>query len=85
LLIAVPAAIILRYFASTPPLVIFAVAALGIIPLAGALGEATDELGGHLGQRASGLLNATMGNATELILSYFALRAGRSELVKASL
>ena len=63
----------------------FAVAALGIIPLAGALGEATEELGCHLGERAGGLLNATMGNATELILSFFALRAGHAELVKASL
>jgi Ca2+:H+ antiporter len=63
----------------------FAVAALGIIPLAGALGEATEELGAHLGERAGGLLNATMGNATELIISFFALRAGHAELVKASL
>ncbi len=85
LLIAVPAAIILHYFAPTPPVLMFAVAALGIIPLAGALGEATDELGCYLGERAGGLLNATMGNATELILAFFALRAGHAELVKASL
>jgi Ca2+:H+ antiporter len=85
LLLAVPAAIVLHYFVATPPLVMFAIAALGIVPLAGALGEATDELGAYLGQRAGGLLNATMGNATELILSFFALRAGHSELVKASL
>jgi Ca2+:H+ antiporter len=85
LLIVVPTAIILHYFVSTPPLVMFGVAALGIIPLASALGEATEELGAHLGQRAGGLLNATMGNATELILSFFALRAGHAELVKASL
>ena len=85
LLIAVPVAIVLHYFVHTPPLVMFAIAALGIIPLAGALGEATEELGCHLGERAGGLLNATMGNATELILSFFALRAGHAELVKASL
>ncbi len=85
LLLAVPATLILHYFVSTSPLVMFGVAALGIIPLAGALGEATEELGAHLGQRAGGLLNATMGNATELILSFFALRAGHAELVKASL
>lgn len=85
LLIAVPAAIILHYFVAASPLLIFAVAALGIIPLAGALGEATEELGAHLGDRAGGLLNATMGNATELILAFFALRAGHAELVKASL
>ena len=85
LLIFVPIAIILHYLVPTPPLVMFAVAALGIIPLAGALGEATEELGAHLGQRAGGLLNATMGNATELIIAFFALRAGHSEIVKASL
>lgn len=85
LLIFVPAAIILHYFVSTPPLVMFAVAALGIVPLAGALGEATEALGHHCGERAGGLLNATMGNATELIISFFALRAGHAEIVKASL
>ncbi len=85
LLIAVPATLVLHYFVPTPPVVMFAVAALGIVPLAGALGEATDELGCHLGERAGGLLNATMGNATELIISFFALRAGHAELVKASL
>lgn len=85
LLIFVPAAIILHYLAPTPPLVMFIVAALGIIPLAGALGEATEALGHHCGERAGGLLNATMGNATELIISFFALRAGHAEIVKASL
>ncbi|HVZ16009.1 MAG TPA: hypothetical protein VG897_02745, partial [Terriglobales bacterium] len=85
LLIAVPVAIVLEYVFPTPPLVLFAVAAIAIIPLAGALGEATDELGHHLGERAGGLLNATMGNATELIISFFALRAGHVEIVKASI
>ena len=85
LLIAVPVTITLHYFVATPPLIMFSIAALGIIPLAGALGEATEELGAHLGERAGGLLNATMGNATELIISFFALRAGHAELVKASL
>jgi Ca2+:H+ antiporter len=63
----------------------FIISALGIIPLAGALGEATEELGCHLGERAGGLLNATMGNATELIIAFFALKAGHAEIVKASL
>jgi Ca2+:H+ antiporter len=85
LLLAVPVAVLLQYAFNVPPLVLFAVAALGIIPLAGALGEATDELGCHLGERAGGLLNATMGNATELILAFFALRAGHIEIVKASI
>lgn len=85
LLIAVPVAIVLEYVFHAPPIILFVVAALGIIPLAGALGEATDELGHHLGERAGGLLNATMGNATELIISFFALRAGHVEIVKASI
>jgi len=85
MLVFVPAAIILHYFLPTPPLVMFIVSALGIIPLAGALGEATEELSEHLGERAGGLLNATMGNATELIIAFFALRAGHAEIVKASL
>jgi Ca2+:H+ antiporter len=85
LLVAVPAAIILNYTLPSAPLVIFFVTALGIVPLAGALGEATGQLGTHLGDRAGGLLNATMGNATELILSFFALKAGHVEIVKASI
>ncbi|MGZ4786956.1 MAG: calcium/proton exchanger [Terriglobales bacterium] len=85
LLLAVPVAIVLQYVLHASPLLLFAVAAIGIIPLAGAMGEATDELGQHLGERAGGLLNATMGNATELIISFFALRAGHVEIVKASI
>jgi Ca2+:H+ antiporter len=85
MLLFVPVAIVAHYFAPTPPLVMFILAALGIVPLAGALGEATEELGAHLGERAGGLLNATMGNATELIIAFFALRAGHPEIVKASL
>lgn len=85
MLVFVPAAIVIHYFVPAPPLVVFAVSALGIIPLAGALGHATEELGGHLGERMGGLLNATMGNATELIIAFFALKAGHSEVVKASL
>jgi Ca2+:H+ antiporter len=85
MLLFVPAALVVHYLIPTPPLVVFILSALGIVPLAGALGEATEELGAHLGERAGGLLNATMGNATELIIAFFALRAGHSEIVKASL
>jgi Ca2+:H+ antiporter len=49
------------------------------------MGEATEDLSSHLGERAGGLLNATMGNATELIIGFFALRAGHVEIVKASI
>ena len=85
LLIFVPVALVLGYVWKPSPLIIFGLAALGIIPLAGVLGEATDDLASHLGQGLGGLLNATMGNATELIIAIFALRAGHTEVVKASL
>jgi Ca2+:H+ antiporter len=84
LLAAVPAAFAL-HFAHSDPLLIFLFAAVAIIPLAGVLGEATETLSAYSGPAIGGLLNATMGNATELILAFFALRAGHIEVVKASL
>jgi Ca2+:H+ antiporter len=85
LLLFVPVALILGHIGQISPLLLFALAALGIVPLAGVLGEATEDLASHLGQGIGALLNATMGNATELIIAIFALRAGHSEVVKASL
>jgi len=85
LLLFVPVGLFLGFVWKPSPLIIFAVAALGIIPLAGVLGEATEDLASYLGQGLGGLLNATMGNATELIIAIFALRAGHVEVVKASL
>lgn len=64
---------------------IFATSALAIIPLAGLIGQATEALASRLGSQISGLLNATLGNAAELIITIFALRAGLTELVKASI
>lgn len=64
---------------------IFLFAALAIIPLAGLMGEATEELSFYSGPRLGGFLNATFGNATELIISFFALKAGLFEVVKASI
>ena len=84
LLVTVPAAFVL-HFVHAGPLLIFLFAAVAIIPLAGVLGEATETLSAHSGPVVGGLLNATMGNATELILAFFALRAGHIEVVKASL
>ena len=85
MLLAIPVAVVLHYFVHPGPLVMFLVSALAIIPMAGALGEATEDLSAHFGQRVGGLLNATMGNATELIIAFFALRAGHTQLVKASI
>jgi Ca2+:H+ antiporter len=84
LLLAIPVAIGL-HIADAPPLAIFSAAALGIIPLAGVMGEATEALAAHTGPTIGGILNATFGNATELIIAVFALRAGHVEVVKASL
>lgn len=68
-----------------PPLWIFITACLSIIPLAGLMGMATEEIAIYSGPRIGGLLNATFGNATELIISFFALKAGLFEVVKASI
>jgi len=78
------AAIALRYLGADP-LIVFAASALSILGLAAVLGAATEELGAHLGHRVGGILNATVGNIGEIIISVFALKAGLIELVKASI
>ncbi len=64
---------------------IFAASALAIIPLAGLIGEATEEVAVRTGPQIGGLLNATLGNAAELIITIFALREGLVQLVRASI
>ena len=64
---------------------LFVASALAVIPSAGILGRATEELAVHTGPRLGGLLNATLGNAAELIITVFAIRAGLLDLVKASI
>jgi Ca2+:H+ antiporter len=66
-------------------LVVFVTSALAIIPLAGVLGEATEAVADKTGPRLGGLLNATLGNAAELIIALVAIKAGQIELVRASL
>jgi Ca2+:H+ antiporter len=66
-------------------LAVFITSALAIVPLAGILGEATEALAEKTGPRLGGLLNASLGNAAELIITLFAIRAGEMELVKASI
>ncbi len=84
LLIFVPAAIIAE-LTHASPIVIFILSALAIVPLSGILGQATEELAGHTGPTAGGLINATLGNFAELVIAGFALRAGLIDLVKASI
>jgi Ca2+:H+ antiporter len=84
LLVFVPVALILEYVVHAGAVAVFAASALAIIPLAGLMGRATEELAERLGQGVGGLLNATFGNAAELIIAGIALRAGLFDLVKAS-
>ncbi|MGH9356398.1 MAG: calcium/proton exchanger [Terriglobia bacterium] len=67
------------------PVLVFATAALALLPLAGLIGQATEELAAHVGATAGGLLNAALGNVTELIIGIVALWAGQTEVVKASI
>lgn len=84
LLLAAPSAVIAEAL-HTPPLVPFVLAALGLIPLAGLIGMATETLAERLGSAIGGLLNATFGNAAEIIIGLAALAAGLPEVVRASL
>ena len=80
----IPAAVALEV-AHADPVLIFFVAALGIIPTAALMGAATEELAAKSGPGIGGLLNVTFGNAPELIIALFALGEGLQEVVKASI
>src|SRR5437763_15720089 len=85
LVIFVPLAAGLEIFAPGQDTFIFLASALAIIPLAGWLGKATEQLAHRTGEGIGGLLNATFGNAAELIIAGMALRRGLYDVVKASL
>jgi len=70
---------------SWPALAVFGLACTAIIPMAAYIGEATETLARFTGPRLGGLLNATLGNAAELIITITAIRAGLLQLVKASI
>lgn len=84
LLVFIPISIA-AHFLGWGDLVVFVTAAIAIIPLAGWMGTATEEIAVVLGPSWGGLLNATFGNATELIIAVVALNKGLVEVVKASL
>lgn len=84
LLVFIPVAITLE-IVKADPVYVFAVSALAIIPLAGLLGRATEHLTSHVGAGIGSLLNASLGNAAELIIALAALREGLHDVVKASL
>lgn len=84
LLIAAPLAVV-GDLLHWPSPIIFGLSALGVIPLAGLIGVATEELSARIGPKYGGLLNATFGNAAELIITILAIRQGLLLLVKASI
>jgi len=84
LLLFVPATAAAQ-LAGAPAIATFTLAAMAIVPLAGLIGEATEALSGRLGPGIGGLLNATFGNAAELIIAMFALMRGLDQVVKASI
>jgi len=86
LLVFIPVAIVIRFFPTLhSPTALFIVSCLAIIPLAAWMGRATEHLAKHLGSGVGSLLNATFGNAAELIIALFAIAKGLEGVVKASI
>jgi Ca2+:H+ antiporter len=84
LLVLVPVSVLLR-LAGGPELAVFLTSTGAILPLAGLIGRSTEQLALHVGPRLGGLINATFGNVTELIIAIFLLLDDKAEIVKASL
>src|SRR5919199_281616 len=82
--IFIPVAIAVE-LAHANPIIVFGAAALGVIPCAAVMGEATEAIAARTGPGIGGLLNVTFGNAPELIIAFFALLEGLQEVVKASI
>jgi Ca2+:H+ antiporter len=85
MLALVPLSIGIHYLTPEHAVLLFVTSALGILPLAGMMGHATEALAHRLGSGIGGILNATFGNAAELIIAIVALKAGQIEMVKASI
>src|SRR4051812_25939311 len=86
LLLFVPVAIALRFWpAISNPTALFICSAIAIIPVASWIGRATEALATRMGEGAGALLNATFGNAAELIIAGIALSRGLTNVVKASI
>ena len=80
-----PLVVVLHYAANLPETVEFVLAALALVPLAWLIGEATEHAAEHTGPGIGGFLNATFGNAPELIIALLALNQGLTEVVRGSL
>src|SRR5438128_10907000 len=87
--LAIPLAYLVHFWLgrerSWEPAATFIFAGVGVIPLAMLMGESTEQLAEHAGPTWGGLLNATFGNAAELIIGFVALYKGLNEIVRASL
>ncbi|MDP9291975.1 MAG: calcium/proton exchanger [Verrucomicrobiota bacterium] len=81
----IPITVVLEHVGKLPPPLIFFSAALAIVPIAALIVHATEQLSMRTGDAVGGLLNATFGNAPELIIATVALRAGYLDMVRASL
>ncbi|HKH19821.1 MAG TPA: calcium/proton exchanger, partial [Gammaproteobacteria bacterium] len=85
MLIFVPAVLVAEAVAPHSHTLLFVLSVLAIVPLAAVLSRATEAIAVKTGDAVGGLLNATLGNLTELIIAITALRAGQYTLVKASI
>ncbi len=84
LLLCVPLSVYL-WLSGAPTTITFVMSALALVPLAGLIGQATEDIASHVGPALGGLLNASFGNATELVVAVIALTHGLDEVVKASI
>ena len=85
LLALAPVTIAVHYLVHPPEMLEFVLAALALVPLAWLIGEATEHAAHHTGPGIGGFLNATFGNAPELIIALFAVADGLTEVVRGSL
>jgi Ca2+:H+ antiporter len=81
----VPVSLVLDYVVHASPALVFVTAMLGIVPLAEWIRRATEHLAATVGSAIGGLLNVSFGNAPELIIALFVLRAGHADVVKAQI
>ena len=84
MLIFIPISFIAKFMNASGS-IMFILSCLSIIPLAGLMGEGTEEISFYSGPKIGGFLNGTFGNATELIISFFALKQGLFDIVKSSI
>ena len=85
LLVFVPVVLVAQVLKPDAPTLLFFLSVAAIVPLAALLSRATESVAARTGDTIGGLLNATLGNLTELLIAFAALRAGQYVLVKASI